>query len=96
MYDERKYANFNRMLKDAKTNAIDEVNVAYPWVLGDDYEEIIENLSRIADAGLTLRIIAAAPGPRTKLDNEANGNSSPVEAKPQGSVSAKDGGGATG
>jgi hypothetical protein len=30
--------------------------VAAPWVLGDDYDELIENLSRLADAGLMLAI----------------------------------------
>src|SRR5437667_10862969 len=29
---------------------------AYPWALGDTYDELIENLSRLADAGLVLHI----------------------------------------
>lgn len=29
---------------------------AYPWVLGDNYEELIESLSRLADAGLSMQI----------------------------------------
>jgi hypothetical protein len=36
---------------------------SYPWVLGDTYEELIESLSRLADAGLTLHIGARKDWP---------------------------------
>jgi hypothetical protein len=36
------------------------VTVAYPWVLGDTYDELVESLSRLADAGLLLNIAAGA------------------------------------
>jgi hypothetical protein len=37
--------------------------VAYPWALGDNYEELIESLSRVADAGLSLHIVASKDWP---------------------------------
>lgn len=53
---EQKFANFIELCEKAKGND-DHVVVAAPWVLGDTYDEIIESLSRIADAGLTLHIV---------------------------------------
>jgi hypothetical protein len=38
--------------------------VGYPWVLGDNYGELIERLSRLADAGLMLEISAREESPR--------------------------------
>lgn len=61
---EKKFADFIRLCAEAKANGINEVVVAYPWVLGDNYEEIIESLSRLTDAGLTLRITASKDWPR--------------------------------
>lgn len=54
---EQKFADFIRMCQEAKQEGVAEVTVAYPWVLGDTYEEIIESLSRLADAGLALRVV---------------------------------------
>lgn len=48
------------------------VMVAYPSILGDDYEEIVESLNLLADAGLRLvvcepeDIIATKPAPAPK------------------------------
>lgn len=53
---ETKFADFIKLCADTKAKGIREVVVAYPWVLGDDYEELIESLSRLADAGLSLHI----------------------------------------
>jgi hypothetical protein len=47
-----------RFCSEAKRKGVTEVAVAFPWVLGDTYEEVIESLSRLADAGLSLRITA--------------------------------------
>ena len=58
MYDEEKFREFGNMIIDAQAKKFDEVMVAFPWVLGDNYEELIENLSRIADAGIALRIVS--------------------------------------
>jgi hypothetical protein len=60
MYDEEKFAGFNKLLADSKATGVEMVLVAEPWVLGDDYDEIIENLSRIADSGLSLAIAKRA------------------------------------
>jgi len=61
---EKKFADFIQLCAEAKANGINEVVVAYPWVLGDNYEEIIESLSRLTDAGLTLRVTASKDWPR--------------------------------
>lgn len=53
---ESKYAEFIRLCAEAKTANIDHVVIARPWVLGDTYDEIIESLSRLAEAGLSLQI----------------------------------------
>jgi len=49
------------MCSDAKEKDIDAVVVSHPSVLGDTYEERIESLSRLADAGLGLQIAGRAP-----------------------------------
>jgi sugar phosphate isomerase/epimerase len=53
---EKKFTNFIRLCTEAKSKGADSVIVAFPWVLGDDYNEVIESLSRLADAGLNLHI----------------------------------------
>ena len=53
---ERKFADFIRMCADLKAQGITQVVVASPSALGDTYEELIESLSRLADAGLSLGI----------------------------------------
>jgi hypothetical protein len=55
-YDEKKFANFNGMLRDSKAKDIDVVLIHHPNVLGDNYEELVENLNRLADAELCLSI----------------------------------------
>jgi CRISPR-associated protein Csx17 len=40
----------------AVTESTSDRFAPYPWVLGDTYDELIESLSRLADAGLTLHI----------------------------------------
>jgi hypothetical protein len=54
-YD-RKFAEFIRLCEESKANGIGNVIIAKPWVLGDNYDEMVESLSRLADAGLTLNI----------------------------------------
>ncbi|MHB1158616.1 MAG: hypothetical protein ACYC26_17475 [Phycisphaerales bacterium] len=51
-----KFAEFIRMCEDAKRKGATAVLVASPHVLGDNYEELIESLQRLADAKLLLRI----------------------------------------
>ncbi len=61
---ERKFADFVRMCGELKAAGMKDVVIAYPWVLGDNYEEVIESLSRLADAGLALHIKERAPSPK--------------------------------
>jgi hypothetical protein len=51
-----KFSELKRLCAEAKGKGIDEVRIAFPWVLGDTYEELIENLGMLAAAGLCLRI----------------------------------------
>ncbi len=44
------------MCDDAKTKGLKAVVVANPSVIGDNYDEIIESLSRLARASLALAI----------------------------------------
>ena len=60
---EKKFADFIRLCLEAKANGASQVTVAYPWVIGDNYEEVIESLSRLADAGLCLHIVARENSP---------------------------------
>lgn len=55
---ESKFSDFIQMCGEAKDAGFDEVIVSHPWVLGDNYAEIIESLSRLADAKLKLIITA--------------------------------------
>jgi hypothetical protein len=41
---------------DVKQDNIPQVIIDNPGALGDTYEEVIESLSRLADAGLSLYI----------------------------------------
>ncbi len=58
---ERKFADFIKMCTDLKAKGVTQVMVAYPGALGDNCEEIIESLSRLADAELTLNIAKREP-----------------------------------
>ncbi len=60
---ERKFADFIKLCSEAKSAGTEQVMVGYPWVLGDTYEELIESLSRLADAGLSLHIAARKDWP---------------------------------
>ena len=53
---EKKFADFVKLCAETKAKGINEIVVGYPWVLGDNYEELVESLSRLADAGLSLHI----------------------------------------
>ncbi len=51
---EQKFADFIRMLAETKEQVI---LIRHPEVIGDNYEEIVESLNRLADAGKTLAIV---------------------------------------
>lgn len=53
---EKKFANFIEMCRKARQDNIPQVVIARPRMLGDTYEEIIESLSRLAEAKLFLTI----------------------------------------
>jgi len=54
-----KFADFDRMIAESKQKGFEHVLIAYPQVLGDTYEELIENMNKLADAGLSLSIAKA-------------------------------------
>ena len=53
---EEKFAGFIRACEQAKAEGIPNVVIARPQTLGDTYDEIIQSLWRLADAGLALII----------------------------------------
>lgn len=53
---EEKFAGFIEMCANAKRDNRSNVVIAHPRVLGDTYAEIIESLSRLAEAKLSLYI----------------------------------------
>ena len=53
---EQKFSVFIKMCNQAKQNNAPQVLINHPTILGDTYEEVIESLSRLADAELSLRI----------------------------------------
>jgi len=53
-YDEEKFKEFNRILREVKA---DLIVINHPEVLGDDYEEMVENLNRLAGSGMHLAIL---------------------------------------
>ena len=54
---ETKFADFLRMCEQAKKGKLDVVMVPDPQTLGDNYDELVESLNRLADAKLGLRIL---------------------------------------
>src|SRR5262245_44376960 len=57
---ETKFAEFIRMTQEM-TGKAEVVFVDHPAVLGDDYAELIESLSRLAEAELALRVTRRLP-----------------------------------
>ncbi len=53
---EEKFSGLLRMCEQAKTGEFEIVIVASPEILGDNYEELIGNLRRCAQAGLLVAI----------------------------------------
>jgi dihydrodipicolinate synthase/N-acetylneuraminate lyase len=58
---EKKFADFIRLCRESKVAGVKVVVVAAPSVIGDNYDEIIESLSRLAEAGLGLQIADPEP-----------------------------------
>ena len=59
IYYEEKWQNFDELLNRCKGDA-NTLIVACPEILGDDYLELLVNLSKIAEAGLALMITGRA------------------------------------
>jgi hypothetical protein len=53
---EHKFAEFIKLCDEAKSKRIGHVIIARPAEIGDTYDEVMESLSRLADAGLALHI----------------------------------------
>lgn len=53
---EKKFSDFIEICEKARQDNIPQVIIHHPSVLGDTYEEVIESLSRLADAELSLYI----------------------------------------
>ena len=60
---EKKFADFIKLCSEAKAKGATQVTVAYPWVLGETHDELVESLSRLADAELLLNIVARKDWP---------------------------------
>jgi hypothetical protein len=54
---EQKFAGFIDACEEANSSGTDLLLIAHPEALGDNYEEIVESLNRLADAGLNLTIV---------------------------------------
>jgi hypothetical protein len=65
---EEKFAGLIRLCNKAKSEGVDRIIIAWPDILGDTYDEVIESLSRIADAGMMV-CIAGRKDPRLSRDD---------------------------
>ena len=53
---EKKFSDFIEMCEKTRQDNVPQVIIDHPSVLGDTYEEVIESLSRLADAELSMYI----------------------------------------
>ena len=61
---EKKFAGFIQLCRDSEKSGVKQIVISNPAVIGDTHEELIESLSRLAEAGLSLHITnAEARGP---------------------------------
>ncbi len=56
-----KFAEFDRLCREAPRSGANTVLIVSPQILGDNYEELIQNLSKLAQAGLALVILPQKP-----------------------------------
>ena len=61
----QKFAGFIKLCDEARAKGATSILVSWPWVLGDNYEELVESLARIADAHLALHIVERSPSAGT-------------------------------
>ena len=67
---EQKFSGLIAAIASAKAEGADVLTVTSPETLGDDYEELIESLRRIAKAGVALGFIP--PNQAGRVDYERN------------------------
>ena len=58
---EQKFQNFIKLIAKGKADNVSVLLVSAPWVIGDTYEEMIESLGRLADAGIALHCHGRMP-----------------------------------
>jgi hypothetical protein len=58
---EKKFADFDLLIAESKKNGVKAVLVPTPQTLGDNYDELIRNLTKLQQAELSLVIV-----PQTK------------------------------
>ena len=66
---EKKFAGFVRLCQEARVSGVKQVVVATPSVIGDTRDEMVESLSRLAEAGLTLQVAQPEPPARDTSRN---------------------------
>ncbi len=57
MYDAEKFKEFDKAVAVCAEKDANMI-IAYPHILGDNYEEMIENLGKLADAGVPLSVVS--------------------------------------
>jgi len=62
-----KFAGFILMCRDAKKSGLEQIVIAHPSAIGDNYEEIVESLSRLAAAGLRLAVARPESPPNSQV-----------------------------
>lgn len=67
-----KFADFIRLCVESQKSGVKQVVVATPSVIGDNYAEIVESLSRLAESGLALNVAEPEPPARRPADVSRN------------------------
>ena len=60
---EQKFAGFIKVCGKANPSGQDVLIIDHPEVIGDTYDEIVESLNRLGDAGLNLAIVSRRDRP---------------------------------
>ncbi len=68
MYDSEKFRDFDKLIAESKAKDVNVVVVFAPLVLGDNYEEIMTNLDKLAAAELLLQVVPPKSREKPKRD----------------------------
>ncbi len=60
---EQKFSEFLKVCEKSDPSGKDVLIIDHPEVIGDDYDEIVESLNRLGDAGLNLAIVSRKDRP---------------------------------